>query len=229
MPSQFSAASGRHGAVEIASQIRRAILEGKYQYLDRLPAERDLAQEFGTARGTVRQALQRLEEMDLVQRRVGSGTYVNYIAQPGHEQIAESTSPLELLEVRLAVEPDIARMAVVNANAKDLRSMHDALTALDQAGDDPDAFSKADEAFHLSMARCAQNPLLEWIYQIINDVRGHQQWDARKDKILTAENIAEYNAQHRELYEAIQRRDPTRAVQVITEHLNKAKSQFIGA
>lgn len=226
MPSET--ASARNGAVEIASQIRRAILEGKYQYLDRLPAERDLAQKFGTARGTVRQALQRLEEMDLVQRRVGSGTYVNYIAQPDHEQIAESTSPLELLEVRLAVEPDIARMAVVNANAKDLRTMHDALLALDRAGDDPDAFSKADEAFHLSMARCAQNPLLEWIYQIINDVRGHQQWDARKDKILTAQNIAEYNAQHRDLYEAIRRRDPTRAVQIITEHLNKAKSQFVG-
>lgn len=229
MASRENNPNGRTGAAEIASRIRQSILSGEYQYQDRLPPERNLAQEFGTARGTIRQALKRLEDMDLVERKIGSGTYVNYLAQPNHEQIAESTSPLELIEVRLAVEPDIARMAVVNANAKNLRQMHDALLGLEEAGSDPNLFSKADETFHLTLAQCAQNPLLEWIYQIINDVRGHHQWDARKDKILTPANIADYNAQHRALYEAVQRRDPSRAVQVITEHLNKAKAQFIGA
>lgn len=220
---------GRVGAAEIASRMRRAILDGQYQHLQRLPAERELAQEFGTARGTIRQALAQLEDMNLVRRKVGSGTYVDYVAQPDHEQIAEATSPLELIEVRLAVESDIARMAVTNANARYLRELHASLTALEGAGADPGAFSKADEAFHLSMARCSQNPLLVWIYQLINEVRGHTQWDASKDKILTPEDIAEYNAQHRALYEAIERRDATGAVSIITEHLNKAKSQFVGS
>jgi DNA-binding FadR family transcriptional regulator len=165
----------------------------------------------------------------MVHRRIGSGTYVNYIAQSDHEQIAETTSPLELIEVRLAVEPDIARMAVVNANARNLRELRDALLALEEAGDDSGAFSKADENFHLKMAQCSHNPLLVWIYQLINEVRGHTQWDASKDKILTPETIAEYNAQHRALYEAIELRDSTRAVRVITEHLNKAKSQFVNS
>lgn len=217
------------GAAEIASRMRRSILDGHYQHQERLPAERDLAEAFGTARGTVRQALEQLEEMKLVHRRTGSGTYVNYVAQSDHEQIAEATSPLELIEVRLAVEPDIARMAVTNANARYLRELRDSLVALEEAGSDSSAFSKADEKFHLKMAQCSQNPLLVWIYQLVNEVRGHNQWDVRKDKILTPENIAEYNAQHRALYEAIERRDATRAVEIITEHLNKAKSQFVSA
>lgn len=229
MTSPASKTNARIGASEIALQLRQAILDGRYQHQERLPAERVLAEEFGTARGTIRQALERLEGMKMVHRRIGSGTYVNYVAQSDHEQIAETTSPLELIEVRLAVEPDIARMAVVNANARNLRELRDALLALEEAGDDSGAFSKADENFHLKMAQCSQNPLLVWIYQLINEVRGHTQWDASKDKILTPETIAEYNGQHRALYEAIELRDSTRAVRVITEHLNKAKSQFVNS
>jgi DNA-binding FadR family transcriptional regulator len=147
--------------------------------------------------------LKRLKDMDLVQRRAGSGTYVNYTAQPDHQHVAESTSPLELIEVRLAVEPVIARLAVVNANPRNLRQVHAALVTLEQAGDNPDAFSKADELFHLSLARCSQNSLMEWIYQMINEVRGHHQWDVRKNQLLRAKNIREYNAQHWALYESI--------------------------
>lgn len=229
MSPQNTKTQGRIGAAEIALRIHRAILDGRYQYQQRLPAERDLAQEFGTARGTIRQALGRLEDMNLVQRKIGSGTYVNYLAPSDHERIAESISPVELIDVRLVVEPDIARMAVANANTRYLRELRDALLALEVAGGDPDAFSKADEIFHLRMAQCSQNPLLVWIYQLINEVRGHNQWDVRKNKILTPENIAEYNAQHRALYEAVERRDATTAINIITEHLNKAKSQFIGS
>lgn len=227
MATRTSRNPGKVGAAEIALQIRQSILEGEYQHQERLPAERLLAEKFGTARGTIRQALERLEGMNLVQRKIGSGTYVSYVAQSDHEQIAESTSPLELIEVRLAVEPDIARMAVVNANARYLRELRDTLLALEAAGDDAEAFSKADERFHLKMAECSQNPLLVWIYRLINEVRGHNQWDARKDSILTPETIAEYNAQHRALYEAIEQRDARGAERIITEHLNKAKSQFV--
>lgn len=217
---------GKNGAAEIASQLRQAILEGKYQHRDRLPPERDLAAEFGAARGTIRQALKQLKDMDLVQRKAGSGTYVNYVSQPDHQDVAESTSPLELIEVRLAVEPAIVRMAVGNASSKNLWQVHDALLALEKAGDNPAAFSEADEAFHLSLARCSQNSLFEWIYQIINDVRGHHQWDVKKDQLLKAQNIAEYNEQHWALYEAIRRRNAAEAVQIITDHLNKAKLEF---
>src|SRR5690606_25394789 len=66
------------GAAAIAAQLRRAILDGTYGFRERLPAERELASHFGASRSTVREALKQLEEGQLVTRRIGSGTFVNY-------------------------------------------------------------------------------------------------------------------------------------------------------
>ena len=86
----------------------RAIATG-YEYavrrLEKLPAERQLAEAFGTSRTTVRMALDHLENERLVTRRVGSGTFVNYRPPNEAEEVAEMTSPVELIEVRLGPEP----------------------------------------------------------------------------------------------------------------------------
>src|SRR5215207_9175370 len=87
------------GASFIAAQLRAAILDGSYAVGDRLPPERDIARALGASRTTIRNALQLLEGDELVTRRGGSGTYV---AQNGRaeDDVAEVTSPLELVEVR---------------------------------------------------------------------------------------------------------------------------------
>ena len=216
------------GSAGITAQLRREILDGDYGYSERLPAERALALQFGASRGTVREALRRLEEMNLVSRRVGSGTFVRYRGHADHEDIAELTSPLELIDVRLVVEPQMARLAVINANAQDIQRVREALNIVEAAKDNVEEFSRGDEAFHLAMAESSRNPLLLWLYRHINDVRRHTQWNARKDKILTPQRIAEYNQQHRELYTAIASRDMEQAVKTITDHLEKARRDLVG-
>ena len=125
------------GAARIVTQLRRAILDGAYVYRERVPSERELASEFGAARGTVRAALKQLEDMNLVIRRPGSGTFVRYRGNADDEDIAEHTSPLELIEVRLAVEPSVARLAVMHANAQDVERMNDALVQVEASVNDP--------------------------------------------------------------------------------------------
>ena len=216
------------GAARIVTQLRRAILDGDYSYRDRVPSERELAADFGAARGTVRAALKQLEEMHLVVRRPGSGTFVRYRGQADDEDIAEQTSPLELIEVRLSVEPSVARLAVMHANTKDIERIEEALLRVEAADTDPDAFSRADEAFHLALAESTRNPLMVWLYRHINDVRGHAQWSVRKDKILTTERITEYNDQHRALLVAVQSRDAQGAADIMTRHLEKARRDLLG-
>ena len=216
------------GAAMIAADLRRAILEGKYSYRDRLPSERTLADQFGAARGTVRSALQQLEDTNLVNRRPGSGTFVRYRGHADSEDVAEQTSPLELIDVRLAVEPPMIRLAVLNANAQDLERMHEALSRVSGTDCDPEAFSRADEAFHLTLAESTRNPLMMWVYRHINAVRGHTQWSARKDKVLTPERIGRYNAQHRAIVNAIESRDTDAAMEAITGHLDGARSDLLG-
>lgn len=217
----------RYGAAEIAMELRRAIEDGRYVHGERLPAERDLAARFGTSRGTARHALKQLEALNLVSRRIGSGTFVNSVDLATAGDIAEATSPLELVDVRSALEPYMTRLAVLNASGRDLRALCEALERV-EARDDPEGFSAADEAFHQALADCSGNPLIAWLYRQVNEVRGHAQWGAMKEMILSPERIARYNEQHRRLYEAIVSRDAAAAIRVMKIHLRTAHEDLIG-
>jgi DNA-binding FadR family transcriptional regulator len=217
------------GAAAIAARLREAILGGAYARGQRLPAERHLAEHFGTSRSTVREALRQLEAMALVSRRIGSGTFVDGAGAAVQGHVAENTSPLELIEVRQAIEPQMARLAVLHATARDLETLAEALAALESCRHDRELFSSADERFHLALADATGTPLMAWLYRRINEVRGHDQWNEMKRKILTPENIDLYNAQHREVYGAIRRRDVDAAVRCIEAHLEKARRDLLGA
>lgn len=218
------------GAAALAASLRRAILDGEYHFGDRLPAERDLAGHYSLSRGTVREALRQLEDMRLVARRVGSGTYVQFRDQRARQaDIARLTSPLELIEVRIGVEPHMVRLATLNASAHDIERIQDALNRLEASGGDAGRFSRFDEAFHLCLAEAARNPLMLWLYEQVNAVRRDTLWEARKDKVLTPRRIIEYNQQHRALVQAIAGRDVETAVRTISRHLEEAKADLVGA
>ena len=212
---------GRVGVTtgNVAAQLRRRILDGEYAYEERLPAERSLAEEFGVARGTIRSVLQILEEQNLVARQVGSGTYVTHRDITNQQEIASVTSPLEMNEVRIAIEPQMVRLAITNASARELDELRDALRQCENCGGDAEAFARGDEAFHMALALCSRNKLMYWLYERISEVRRHPQWRAMKAKLLTPERIAFYNTQHRKLYEAIAARDTQAAVKLIKRHL----------
>ena len=217
------------GAAGIATSLSRAILDGRYDYRERLPAERELAAFFGASRSTVRAALQQLEEMRLITRRAGAGTFVSHGQDGGGTPIAEQTSPLQLIDVRLVVEPEMVRLAVLNATSRDFAIMGEALERLLAVGADRERFSEADEAFHLALARCSRNPLLVWLYRQVNAVRGHHQWTEMKEVILTKTRIASYNRQHEQLFEMLRRREMDAALGLITDHLQAARNDLLGA
>lgn len=226
-PAPEAAPPAARGAVGIAVYLRRAILDGRYHYGERLPAERRLAASLSSSRGSVREALGVLERENLLIRRVGSGTFVSYRVGAAEDDVAEITSPLELIEVRLAVEPQMTRLATVNATARDIERLAEVLGRLEASGADRNHFSAWDQQFHQSLAEASRNPLMASLYRQINHVRGHAQWHAMKDKVLTAQRIAGYNRQHRALYEALLSRDVETAVRVITAHLEDARRHLL--
>ena len=216
------------GSAAVYKQLRRAILEGQYEFNEQLPPERELAQYFGSARGTIRNALDLLEQAHLVKKKMGSGTYVSYDKNFDSFHIADETSPIELIDTRLAIEPHIIRLVVMNAKNNDIRRLEEALKRVQDSSRRLDEFSRADEHFHLTLANCTQNALLIWIYQRINDIRAHDQWSARKKNILTPTKIALYNRHHGDLVSAIKQRDSNRAVKEIRSHLLQAKRDLLG-
>ncbi len=203
----------------VVSQLRNMILEGNYSHEERLPAERNLAEEFKVSRGTIRTALQNLEEQNLVTRKIGSGTYVTHRDLSSQHDISSITSPLEMVEVRIAIEPQMVRLAITNASHRDLEELQNALRECEECGGDAEKFARADTAFHMALAQCSKNKLMYWVYERISEVRRYSQWRMMKTKLLTPDRINYYNRQHRALYEAIAARDATDAISVIKEHL----------
>jgi DNA-binding FadR family transcriptional regulator len=217
------------GSAWITGQLRQAIVEGRYAPGEKLPAERKFASAFGASRATIRTALSRLETERLVTRRLGAGTFVNADVPAANEEVAELTSPLELIEVRLGFEPNMVRLAVLNATARDIERLESAIARMPAAAFDSESFTLWDIEFHQLIAAATRIPLMVWMYRQINDVRTHSQWNAMKSKVLTPERIAEYNEQHLSLYEAIRARDIEAAVAIVTNHLHYARRQLLGA
>jgi len=219
------------GSAWITGQLRQAILDGRYAPGEKLPAERTFASAFGASRATIRTALGVLETERLVMRRMGAGTFVNTSLPAADEDgdVAELTSPLELIEVRLGLEPNMVRLAVLNATARDIERLGAAIARMPAAAGDSESFTLWDIEFHQLVAEATRNPLMVWMYRKINEVRTHSQWNAMKSKVLTAERIAEYNEQHLSLYEAIRSRDIEAAVAIVTNHLHYARRQLMGA
>jgi len=222
---------GTEGAIRAdASLIARAIAEairgGRHRPGDRLPAERELATQFGGARGTIRAALDRLEGQGLIVRRVGSGTFVTEAANAGGD-VADLTSPQELLEARRAVEPQLVRLAVRKATPRDLALLDEALAQLESCGDDIDRFGDGDLLFHERLAAATHNPLMQALFRQVNRVRGHQHWRDIQHKTLTRARIDEYHRQHRALVAAIAARDADLAERLAGTHLDEAERDMM--
>ncbi|MFN0193450.1 MAG: FadR/GntR family transcriptional regulator [Aestuariivirga sp.] len=215
----------------IVERLTHAIQSGVYGTGDQLPAERQLALAFGTARSTIRKVLDQLEQKDLVVRRAGAGTFVNFQG-PIHQStddIADLVSPLQLIDTRFAIEPYMTRLATLHATAKELDNIEAVLLRLETTADDQSLFTQLDSEFHLELARCSRNPLIVRIYQQVNMVRLHAQWDRMKTLVLLPEKINAYNSQHRLIYEALRRRDVQAAADLMSKHLEQARQDLMGA
>ena len=210
-------------AVDISALVRREISKGILQLHDRLPPERVLAETYGAARGTVRKALLHLEDEGFVEIRPGSGTYVVHAPESASADAIEDATPLELMDTRFALEPHICRLAVLHGRHADFDRMEELCTRMETYADDPVQFSEADTEFHRALVQSTRNGLLIWILDQIANVRSQDDWTRMRHLTLNRQTIQQYNAQHRQILNAIRTREPERAANVMKEHLETAR------
>ena len=147
----------------VAQQLIEKIDQGQFPRGSKLPTEAVLAQEFGVSRTVVREAISRLKHEGLVEPRQGSGVFVTEQAgiKPLRIDYTETSSPeavLQIVELRRAIEAEVAALAAKRRNKKDLVAIEAALAGIGQdvaAGGDGVA---ADVAFHRALAKATRNP-----------------------------------------------------------------------
>src|SRR2546425_7410184 len=211
---------------QIVQQIEESILKGALKPGDQLPAERELAQQFGVSRTAVREAVKALREKGLVEAYSGRGTFVTDGTSQAIRQsldlmakIGQPDGSIHLAEVRTILEPEIAALAATRAEEQHLATMREAVAVMDRTRQDPDAFIEADLDFHLSLAEAAANPL---ILSLIDSIVG----------LLREQRMRFFNVEggpqrgqfhHKRILEAIEQRDPERARQAMQAHLQQVR------
>lgn len=211
------------GAADIAAIIRREISKGNYREHERLPASRQMADTYGVARNTLREALGQLEREGLIETRPGSGTYVTYQRGNTTVEAVENANPLELIDARFALEPHLCRLSVLHGRHQDFELLESLCERMEAAVEDPIAFGEADTAFHRTLASSTRNNLLVWVIDQINSVRAMDEWTRMRQLTLDTRIIRQYNLQHRQILQAIRSREPERAANHMKEHLETAR------
>ncbi len=211
--------------------IRRLISLGHHPDGSRLPPERDLAAELDIGRGPVRRALGRLEAEGRITRYVGQGTFVGN--RPAPRNIAPAkpsitmTSPHELMEARLAIEPRVAAMAAVRATDGDIEYLRLSVTRSESATD-WQTWERWDVTFHRTMALSASNVMLADIIDAMNNLRRVKSRNRVRHAAIAARWLPLLVRQHRAVVEAVVNRDPYRAAEAMSEHLRCVEERLFG-
>jgi DNA-binding FadR family transcriptional regulator len=186
------------------------IVAQEYGVDERLPSERQLAQELGVARNTVREALDQLELSGLIRRRAGSGTFVAYDPSGVGESVApvaNETGPLQLQVVRGILEPEMVRLAIISMPPRQIEALGAVLSEMETVQADAGAFIRLEEEFHRQIALGTGNPLLIACYNLIIDARRQSFRAAMYRRHLTPSRIASYQRAYNALFNAIVARD----------------------
>ncbi len=153
-------------ARQVLTAMESMIRSGKWKVGDRIPAEAELARAFSVSHNTIREALQSLIHMGMLEARPGDGTYVmasDRFAVAVSNRLKESELP-QILEARLALEKEIARLAAVKRTDEDLKELENALKdchgRVRQGIED-------DMLFHAAVARATHNPVLSELYNVV--------------------------------------------------------------
>ncbi|TPW28677.1 FadR/GntR family transcriptional regulator [Pararhizobium mangrovi] len=224
-------ATGRPGDNSPTALERiRALLHPETLPSDRrLPTERQLSEDLGVSRRSVRRALDVLEAEGRISRRRGAGTFAGPCpplnASAMSERLAESDF-MGVMEVRLSIEPPLAELAALRADARDAERL-DRMTKNAHHSQDADGRELWDSAFHRTIAECAGNELYLAVFDLVDRVRQNAEWRQLRERARTHSALSLYAGQHDAIVESIRRRDPERAREAMRTHLSALRESVV--
>ncbi|MDX1524137.1 MAG: FadR/GntR family transcriptional regulator [Anaerolineae bacterium] len=214
---------------QIVDQIQNRIIEGRLRPGDKLPSERELAEQFDVSRTAVREAVKALHQKGLVEVRAGKGTFITDVVNSTSEVVRDSLNlivgiglgngMIDLVQVREILEPEIAAIAAEKVSNQHLQMMQQAVETMDAAMEDAEVFVEADLKFHVTLAQATQNPLIPILLDPIMDLLREQ----RKRIFLVEGGPQRGQDHHKRILEVVKQRDPTAARQAMIAHLEQVK------
>ncbi|MGH2963299.1 MAG: FadR/GntR family transcriptional regulator [Solirubrobacterales bacterium] len=208
---------------QVVRELTRLIDEGALSPGQRLPSERELSEQLNVSRGTVREAVQFLGALGLVEARHGSGTYVRESGLTGLREEwrrwtrRHSDRVRSLLEVRRGLECLAAELAAERAGDEGLSALENSLALMEEAiaREDVPSLVDIDLGFHHALCAASQNRALADLAASLGEELIQERgatWDIPDRPRLSLD-------EHRAIYEAVQSHDPSRAREALRAHL----------
>ena len=216
----------------VMTEIQQVFIRGGHKVGDRLPSERELAKQLSVGRSSLREAVQGLQTMGLVERRHGVGTF--FVAEPGSWCLTplkfQTRTPVrlleELIEARLLVEVRLSALAAERATPEDIEKLQDAGKKRASAG--PGEYTQRGLDFHLAIAVSAHHAVLLEMLKAVSNLY----WETLNSvDHASQEVVAAFRARqqggHDRILGAIMARNPDAAAAAMRDHLLELQNDFL--
>ncbi|SHF01763.1 GntR family transcriptional regulator, transcriptional repressor for pyruvate dehydrogenase complex [Seinonella peptonophila] len=211
-------------ALEITNQIIEYLQSGKVNPGDRLPSERQLAQNLGVGRSVVRDALKSLSLLGILEIRQGDGTYFQSISSELLPRTIEwglllgKKRVLDLAECRHYIEIAIVKLAAERRDQQTIEELSALLETMKNARFDTETFAEADLQFHMKIAKASQNTAL---HDILSSMRSLLDFWIKR--VIAAAGDSQYSYdRHLAIFEAIKEGDAQKATKAMEKHMESA-------
>ncbi|MEE4218396.1 MAG: FadR/GntR family transcriptional regulator [Xanthomonadales bacterium] len=211
----------------VLNKMLKLIDSGEFPAGGRLPPERELAERFNVSRPTIREAIIALEALERVQVKTGSGVYVlehHSLNNNAYQHI----SPFELTEARALIEGEAVALAANMITPEELAELERSLVDMAQENDEGDlASGDADKKFHHLISQATRNRMIVMMTDQMWHVRNNAPQVFQAYKSICEQDGAKRVEEHREIYEALVRRDARAARASMHEHFARILNKLI--
>lgn len=210
-----------------AEVICDMIYRNNYRVGAKLPNELELARMLEVSRSTVRQAIRILVGRDILDVQRGAGTFVSSKLRMSDDPLGlsmildQDKLLLDLLDIRLMIEPRLAAFAAENRTAEDLRQLNDICNRLEGACRQGNQYYELDMEFHTFIAGCSKNLVAHSLFPAIC------QTIILQEKVIYSRMGEQTIRVHRRIYEAIERQKSNEASDAMTTHLIQSRERMM--
>ena len=214
---------------QVFEQLQGLLIDGTWRAGDKLPSENELAETVGVSRMTIRQSMQKLKALGLIETRTGSGSYVRelnpedslneliplmYIGEP---------SQIHVFQFREMIDSESVRLATPIVDDKGIKQLEEILAKMKKAADEDDgnAFSKYDFKFHMAIVSMTGNPMMIKAYDILLNVLKESM-----NSVIEKMKYKPALGYHKKIIDAMRKKDPVLAEQIMREHIKQNYAYF---
>lgn len=211
------------------SLLRSYVESLNQQGIQRLPPEPKLCEILDVTRSRIRTVLKRLEEEGLIWRHVGKGTFIgSRSAELSSAETMQSIGVADVIDARIALEPQIAALAAIKANAMDIEKMDRCLMEM-RDSNSFGQWKRLDERFHRLLAEATHNNLLIVLFDTLHS-QGLASLHSRIEEVFGSINGPKdaTDNQHGAIFDAVRLHNPERAEQLMRDHLQAVRITLFG-